>query len=257
MEILTKMMKASAFLVILCFLCSCKKDEGVGTVGIAKVNVINAVVDGGNFKANISKKTIPWGSIPDDKVLGGFSLSRLYTVPTDEPTFVQVSPIADTTKLWFDQQKQLSAGKIYTLYLSGTSSNVKASFQEEVNFPKYILRDLSHPTPSTDSIVNIRFANLSPSGPQVDINIQGKSINEVNGLSYESFTAFKAYPATTGNDYIILEIRKSSDKQLINTFYLYVPNVRFKSISIIMMGIYPGDGLSYNDKYKIDYITYQ
>lgn len=138
--------------------------------------MINATVDGGSEKENVGVKIIHWASVADYQNLGGFnSLGRKYTVPTDKPTYLQVVPVSDTTKLWYDQMKQLDARKMYTLYLSGTPNNIKTSFHEEVNFPQYIVRNAARPTLVVGSMVNIRFMNLSLSGSQVDINIQGKS----------------------------------------------------------------------------------
>lgn len=256
-KIILKGTIACSLILTIASLFSCQKDEAVGTVDIAKINVINAVVAGGSVKANVSNKTLTWSSIADDQILGGTNyLNRLYTVATDRSIYFKVALVSDTTMLWYDQIKQLNAGKMYTLYLSGTPGNVKTLFHEEVNFPKPIIRDAGRRTPVTDSIVNIRFVNLSPSGPKVDINIQGKSTNEVSGLSYEAFTDFKRYLVNNEIEYIVFEIRNSSTKELIRTFYIDPENVRFTSIAIMMMGIYPGSGLPFSDKYKIQHITY-
>jgi len=257
MEIL-KIIKGSLLIFYVTFLFSCNKDEGVGTVGLAKINVINAVVSGGNVKANVGIKDLPWSSIADNKILGGFNdLGRLYLAPTNGSIYLRVAPISDTTKLWYDQQKQLSEGTMYTLYLSGTPSNVRTSFHEELNFPKYIVRDAGQRLPSVDSIVNIRFVNLSPSGPQVDINIKGESSKEASDLGYETFTNFKAYPATTGIEEILFEIRKSSDGSLVATYSFSVDFYRFRSVTVMMMGIYLGSGLPDTDQYKVESVVYQ
>ncbi|MEN5193420.1 hypothetical protein [Sphingobacterium faecium] len=258
MKIIPKIIKAGILMAITTFLFSCQKDEGVGTVDIAKVNVINAVVGGGEAKVNIGTGRIPWSSVVDDQILGGPNgVGRLYITPTDRSSYLQVVPVDDTTKFWYNQQQQLAAGKMYTLYLSGTAREVKTSFHEETNFPKYILRDAGYPTPVKDSIVNIRFVNLSPSGPQVDINVQGKSSNEVSGLNYEEFSEFKTFPFTKNGNFMTFEIRKSSDKMLITRYSLYVPNVRFKSIAIIMIGVYEGVDIPYMDQYRVDMVVYQ
>lgn len=258
MEIILKIIKAGLLTFFIYFLFSCKKDEGVGTVDIAKVNVINAVVDGGNVKVNVGTRTIPWVNINDNQILGGSNtLSRLYIAPTASSTYLQVVQASDTTKFWYNQQKQLDANKMYTLYLSGTPANVKTSFQEETNFPKYILRDASRPTPVTDSIVNIRFVNLSPSGPKVDINIRGNTVNEVSALSYEAFTDFKAYPTPSNVSSIVFEIRNSTNKELLATFSQAITSVRFKSIAILMFGIYPGTTQASIDKYRVASVIYQ
>lgn len=260
-KIMLKAALASLMILTIASLFCCQKDEAVGTVDIAKVNVINAVVDGGAVKVNVSNKTLAWSSIADAQILGGTNnLNRLYTVSTDMSTYLKVAPFNDTTTLWYDQMKQFNEGKMYTLYLSGTPSNVKTLFHEEMNFPKPIIRDAGRRTPVTDSIVNIRFVNLSPSGPKVDINIQGKNSNEISDLSYEAFTDFKVYPAISGTYSIAFEIRRSTDKQLIGTYYLNADYFRFKSVAVVLMGIYDPDWLltlPYTDRYRIETIAYQ
>ncbi|MEN5232890.1 hypothetical protein [Sphingobacterium faecium] len=253
----TKIIKACMLMSITAFLFSCQKDERLGTLDTAKVNVINAVVGGGETKVNVSTKIIPWMSISDNQILGGSNgVGRVYITSTDRLCYLQVAPVSDTTKFWYNQQRHLDAGKIYTLYLSGTAVNVKTSFHEETNFPKYILRDAGRSTPVADSIVNIRFINLSPTGPKVDVKIQGKSNNEASGLNYEDFTEFKAYPFTKNDNFIFFEIRRSSDNLLVANYALYLPNVHFKSIAIVMMGIYSGFMVPYVDQYQVNMVIY-
>lgn len=258
----------------LIFLCgiplySCQKDEQVigdlGKTGFAQVNVIDAVVTGGNAKVNVSPKQIYWNSLPNNQepggqVLGGFTLGRLFRVPADRKAVMQVVAVNDTTRMWYDHTAQLNPGKVYTLYLSGTPENVKTILHEETSFPKYIVRDVAKRTPSADSIVNIRFINLSPSGPKVDVNIQGKSTLEASNLNYQTFTDFKVYPATKDNESIVFEIRKSSGKELINTYYFNADYFRFKSVVVFMIGVYDPNyqlPLEYTDRYRIEAIAYQ
>lgn len=248
------------FLIFCCglFLYSCEKDTvWQAEAGIAKVNVINAVVTGGNAKVNVSEKEMYWNSIRDNQALGGFTLNKMFIVPTDRTTVFQVAPLNDTTNLWYDQVAQLNSGKVYTLYLSGTPTAIKTTFQEESNFPDYVIRDAGTPTLSTDSIVNIRFVNLSSSGPKVDINIQGESDVIADGLTYQAFSEFKTYPATNGIYTIAFEIRKSSDKSLVTTYYFNADFFRFKSVAIVLMGIYNVPGLPALDNYRIVAVPYQ
>ncbi|MGA6118306.1 hypothetical protein [Sphingobacterium anhuiense] len=247
------------FLIFLCglFLYSCQKDKVWQTeVGIAKVNVINAVVTGGNAKVNVSPKEINWSNIRDNQALGGFTLNRMFIVPTDRTTVFQVAPLSDTINMWYNQVSQLSAGKVYTLYLSGTPTDLKTKFQEESNFPDYVIRDAGKTTPVADSIVNIRFVNLSSSGPRLDINIQGKSTLEASNLDYQAFTEFKAYPANNGIYSIAFEIRKSSDKSLVATYDFNADFYRFKSVAVVIMGGYNTAGLPFVDSYRIVVVEY-
>lgn len=256
-KIILKVKIACSLILMFAYLFSCQKDEAVGTVDIAKVNVINAVVVGGSVKVNVSNKRLPWNSIGDAQTLGGTNnLNRLFIVPAEIPTYLQIAPISDTTKLWYDELKQLNTGKMHTLYLSGTLGNVKALFHEEINFPKPIIRDAGRQTPVTDSIVNIRFVNLSPSGPKLDVNIRGNTANEATELNYQAFTTFKAYPVPRNVNSIVFEIRQSSDKKLLRVFSLPVSNVRFKAIAVIVMGLYPGTSFPPADQYRVVSVTY-
>ncbi|MEJ5145359.1 hypothetical protein [Sphingobacterium sp. MYb388] len=248
------------FLIFFCglFLYSCQKDTvWQAEAGIAKVNVINAVVTGGNAKVNVAEKEMNWSSIPDNQALGGSMVNRMFIVPTDHRTVFQVVPLSDTTNMWYYQSAQLGAGKIYTLYLSGTPTDLKTKFQEESNFPDYVIRDAGKPTPSADSIVNIRFVNLSSSGPKVDINIVNSTRLEASDLGYQQFTDFKTYPARTGTNTISFQIRNSADKTLIATHNFNANFFRFKSVAIVMIGMYNTSGLPAVDNYRVVAVLYQ
>lgn len=246
---------------------SCQKDEhtngDIGKSGLAKVNVIDAVVTGGDVKVNVSPKEFYWNSLPNNQsaggqVLGGFTLGRLFMVPAGQNTVMQVVSVNDTTKMWYNNTAQLSAGKVYSLYLSGTPGNIKSLLHEEANFPASIVRDAVKPTPPTDSIVNIRFINLSPSVPKVDVKLVGKG-NIITNLTYQQFSDFKAYSATSAHEIYTIEIRRSSDQELIATYDFPVYYFRFKSAVVFMMGIYDPKyelPIEYTDRYRLEAVAY-
>ncbi|AIM38130.1 hypothetical protein KO02_16685 [Sphingobacterium sp. ML3W] len=240
------------------FLYSCQKEKVLqAEAGLARVNVINAVVTGGNAKVNVSAKKINWSSIRDNQALGGSTLNKMFIVPTDQSTVFQVVPLSDTTNMWYNQVAQLSEGKVYTWYLSGTPTDLKTVFQEESNFPDYVIRDAGKPTPSADSIVNIRFVNLSSSGPKLDINILNNTALEANDLGYQQFTDFKTYPARTGMNTITFQIRNSADNSLVATYTFSASSYRFKSVAVVVMGVYNTPGLSALDNFRIVVVPYQ
>jgi len=266
-----KLVEIVGFCLILSYgmlLYSCQKDEytngDIGKSGLAQVNVIDAVVTGGYAKVNVSPKEIYWNSLPNDQsavngqVLGDFFLGRLFRVPAGQNTVMQVVPVNDTTKMWYNHTAQLGAGKMYSLYLSGTPGNIKSLFHEEIDFPASIVRDAVKPTPATDSIVNIRFINLSSSVPKVDIKFVGGK-NVTNNLSYQQFTDFKTYSATSDHEIYTFEIRRSSDQELIATYDFPVYYFRFKSAVVFMMGIYDPKyelPIEYTDRYRVEAVEY-
>jgi hypothetical protein len=99
-----------------------------------------------------------------------------------------------------DSSKGLSAtynfkkGGIYSLFLGGLLPTIDPVFIEETNFP---FINLSKTPRSEDSIINIRFVNLTPN-IQLDVKISGSSTNEITGLPYKGYTQFKAYSAKQG-----------------------------------------------------------
>lgn len=107
--------------LLLCF--SCQKDPGpIGTLAIAKVQVIQGVMGAENSaKVNVFDREADWTKIPDAKALptSGPKLDKLFYVSTLNPTFLQISPMSDLSKFWMNETKNLQAGKVYTLYVSG------------------------------------------------------------------------------------------------------------------------------------------
>ncbi|UZJ63247.1 hypothetical protein OKW96_12035 [Sphingobacterium sp. KU25419] len=51
---------------------------------------------------------------------------------------MQVVSVNDTTKTWYDYTAPLNAGKVYTLYLSGTPGNIKTLLHEESDFQNIV-----------------------------------------------------------------------------------------------------------------------
>ncbi|QQD16040.1 hypothetical protein [Sphingobacterium sp. UDSM-2020] len=242
------------------FLLSCQKNEVIGTLGIAKVNVVNAVVGGGGIKVNVSPKEMSWSSIPENQVIG-YGTGKLYMVSTDKSTHLKVVRIVDTTQIWYNRNVNLKKETMYTLYLSGTPSAVDTLFCAETKFPKPISRDPGHLIPAKDSVVNIRFVNLSTSGPVVDINIEGHTTNEVTGLGYQQFTDFKSYLVTDQDQGISLEIRNSLTEEVIATYQVDVSKWGnlFKTISIVIMGAYDPDwslSIPDQDRYMVTEVPY-
>lgn len=264
MKMSTKVLATSLALCYGLLFFSCQKDEAVPVqVDLARVVVINAVVSGpgeavraSQVKANVSTKEVDWSSIPDYLYLGDYQPSKLFNVLADQPTVMQVVPLADPSKFWYKQEPQLSNGKVYTLYFSGTPSAMKIKFQEEVDVP-YEIRDPKKPATSADSVVNIRFINLSPSGPKLDINILNSSTKEATNLAYEEFTEFKAYPAVKGADYLNFEIRDATDKKVLRSYRFNASYNRFKTIAIMIRGIYGNASLPYESQYGLAEVPYQ
>lgn len=233
-----------ACLLALCsvLLFSCQKDEPVGTIDIAKVNVIHGVVGAGGVKASLFSKEMGWSSIPDNQAIG-YGKGKLYVVSNGQVIQLKAAPVQDTARVWYNRKVNLKAGTMYTLYLSGTPGDVDTLFHAETSRPRPILRDPGRPVPAADSVVNIRFVNLSASGPAVDIHIMGQTTKEASGLGYQKFTDFKAYMAKDYSDGLTLEIRNALTKEVIAYSWVDVSQWGnlFRTISLVIVGTYDPD----------------
>lgn len=132
--------------------------------------------------------------------------------------------------------------------------DVETLLHQEDDIPAPILRNVHDILKNgEDTVVNIRFVNLSPTSPPVDIHIMGSTTKEATSLAYKHFTAFKSYPGTKaafeasyyGN--LTFEIRRSSDQQLMA--YGMIPinpaalsNLLFRTVALVITGIYDADG---------------
>jgi hypothetical protein len=101
-----------------------------------------------------------------------------------------------------------------------------------------------------DSLINIRFINLSPDVQPVNIRLQGSATNEVSGLAYKSYTPFKAYPGkavlfagTLGYSQLTFEFVENGNVIKTYSIYVYSPDTRFKNFALVLTGMKtPGQG---------------
>ena len=219
-------------LIILLFIgfSACKKEKEAG-MQLAAINVVNTSLDLPSIKINPSTKAIYWRLITDQVNYGS---NRFYYAPQGMATFKGVAG-TDTTNLLLNSNFSLT-GKIYTLYLLGNATAVEPMLVEESNFP-YIRMDQPK-APSTDSVTNVRFVNLSANSPILKINIQGSSSNEFSNLSYKTISNWKAYPnkIASGTNYVF-EVRNASTNDLLLTYSFSAnSNNLFRGLALVIKG---------------------
>jgi hypothetical protein len=98
----------------------------------------------------------------------------------------------------------LSLKGIHSLYLTGNSDE-----QEHL-----LIED--NPKRFTDSIVGIRFLNLSISSGSIDVGVTGSSSNVISGLDYKSFTEYMEFPARAADGSYSFEFKNMSGNVLIS-----------------------------------------
>ena len=132
----------------------------------------------------------------------------------------------------FSATYNFKKGGIYSLFLGGFLPNVDPVFIEETNFPFINLNKIPS---STDSVINVRFVNLSPNVQPLDIKTNGATANEVTGLAYKGYTPFKAYPAKQGNTSYSFQIIENGVVLRTQTLNIDATN-RFKNVALVVRG---------------------
>jgi hypothetical protein len=106
-----------------------------------------------------------------------------------------------------------------TFYLTGTQQVIKTSqidMQANTHYSLFLSNQLSNPdilfltdtinsSPNPNSVALMRFVNLSPDAPAVDLGMTGTNSTIVNNKSYKGYSYFVP---VTGNT-ITLEVRKT------------------------------------------------
>jgi len=205
---------------------ACKKDN-VDYRSTANIYVVNATVDGGAIKVNPGAGKGFTYKTATDQVFGTGAVYGAFTGNTN----ITIVSSADTTKTIFNRTINLQP--INTLYLAGQSPNIDTLYRVEKNFP-YISQ--SQATLNPDNSMYIRFVNLCPNSPAVNINIRNSTTNEATNLTYKGITDFVKYPALTTTPNYVFEVRNATDNSLITSVTVGVSASRFKTLSLIFKG---------------------
>jgi hypothetical protein len=235
------------FLLTGLMLASCKKYEFT-VDNVSDIQIVNTVMNAGPIKAKSYNNNVFWSSIPGINYgAGGF----VYSERTTTTTPIIIIRTADTTTNLLNLSYNLP-GKLYTLYLSGKFPNLDTMIKEETDFP-FISQDRIPPV--SDSVINLRFTNLSPNSTSLNIKIQGNSANEAAALGYKSITNFKAYEAKVANSSYKFEIRDASTNNLLLTHTFNITNSnRFKNSALVIRGL--KDTTSGPNAFGVSSITY-
>ena len=210
-----KLLFAFCFLVQLTF-CAKYKEK---LKDVASVSVINAVVDG---------TTVCLGGNPNG--VANYSLSKLVLLAGDYELYVW--PYPDSThpycsKYWFTADVEST----YSLFVGGAKSN-----------PACLLVKDSLPLIS-DSAFGVRFINLSPNSPPLNITLStAPTLPEVSNLGYfTNPTRFKQYPAKSTNASYTFQFRKTSDNTVVAS-YSFSTIPRFANVTLALAGMIGGSG---------------
>jgi hypothetical protein len=202
------------FIVPVLLFCTCKKD-GYVVPSIATLTVVNAVVGApivyvrdvlvSNAIANNNHAKVPIRA-------GDFDL---YVWPKGD----SLHPYHTNPKFYAENRGQ------YSLFLAGETTDVNGILLQE-SFPYHV-----------DSSFGIRFINLSPHSPPLNITLsRSPAINEVSNISYLQYTDFKTYNGKGDVSNYIIQIRRASDNTLLLSYFLN-PIPRFANVTLVIRGI--------------------
>lgn len=210
---------------------SCK-DFNTTKPTTATVTVINAITDVPNVKMNITGKAISWKNITQQVAYG----AREFYYTTTGLISLHVVSALDTTKVLFNNTVNLQS-KVYTMYLTGTAVQSDTIFREEINYP--FIRTDQVKVPSEDSVVNVRFVNLSVGSPALKVKLSTVTTNEVDNLPYKGITAFKAYPARLTSTAYSFQVRRVDTDALVTTFNFSATSAnKFRNVALVISGVF-------------------
>lgn len=188
----------------ICVTSSCQKTTTAPAVsGVSSLTVINAIPNSVpvipvvntseaiEYFSNV-QQTVGYGNFYEYSPLSGND--TMYVVQDNSDT-MGIGPKA--AGLMYYNIAELKNAGVYSLFLCGT----------DTSSPDYLFTNDSLPYYSpSDSIVGIRFVNLSAGSNPISINLEGNpSGSEVGNLPYKGITGFKRYPCnSTITNYLVV-----------------------------------------------------
>lgn len=206
--------------IITSLITACEKNDR-DIPQLTSVNIVHAVVNASAVKVNTTGSAITYISYTDSIKFGA---AKLYSLVAGNATPLSIVATADTIKPLVNAQLSISAGEMYSLFLAGQYPTADTVWvKDEVN--NY-----------TDSLIGIRFINLSPNSSSLKINIKGNTTqNEVTDLAYKQLTAFKQYAAKSANTNYQFEVRDVATSTLLASFTLAYN--RFHNHTLVIKGL--------------------
>lgn len=222
------------------FLNACKKEKNTPIYG--SINVINASVNLGSVKVNSYGKPISWVGLTGADGTVNYGANKIYTLFNSVGNYpIFIVPTLDTLNTIFKGNIPQNSSDIYSIYTSGQAPNYESIIYKENDIPYNL----------PDSLVSVRFINLSPNSPIVKITLASKpTVAEIENLAYKEQTKFKQYPLRSiipaGS--ITFEVRNLNTNSILTTYTLptvailpysnvTVSRARFRSITLVIKGL--------------------
>jgi hypothetical protein len=226
-----------AFATLLLFTVACKKDVIYHSDNTATVMVVNGLITSPTLSLLLStngKLNTSGIAATGNVAKVDFGLGALFFAPKGM-TDLGLLKATDSSTLTLGTY-DLNDNTIYSLLVTGPLPTIETLLIKEANYP-FIRQDIV--TTAADSVINVRFINLSPNTSPLDIRIQGSTSNEATGLGYKAYTAFKAYPAKTVNPTYVFQVVENGT--VLTSFTLSITGTnRFKNVAVLVRGLKGG-----------------
>ncbi|WP_285055497.1 hypothetical protein [Pedobacter ginsengisoli] len=211
----------------LVILSACRKEDTTPVLN-TDIRIVNTALD-------LAVKVDPgWNLVYSKQSSVASGKTRVYSLERKSVSFKVVNA-ADTTVKLYEQTISFNS-PLYTMYVIGQAPTFEAIVKEENNFPFIAFTDRI--PVKADSVVNVRFINLSPNSVPLKVKIVTVTGNEVDNLPYKEFGVWKKYTATAASTIYSFQLRDATSDVLITTFN-FTANAtnRFKNVSLIVKGL--------------------
>lgn len=192
---------------------SCKKE--LSPQNVASLTIINALPGNRLLLADLSgKQTNEFAGAGIYLYYGAYDPNtRLSVTMREQPMAFYKYPFADGDQPLYQLSLHPKHGEISTLFLAGTQHQPEHLVINEKP-PHYAVRD---------SLVGLRFINLSAGSSPVQVKISGQGINPIvltNNLAYKNFTTYLPVMATSNVGDLLVEFFDQASDRLIASFPL-------------------------------------
>lgn len=214
---------------------SCKKKEN-DLRALSSLTVVNAAIDAAGVKTNTSGTIKSWAAIPTAEV-ANYANSKNYGVfAGTRPVTVVIA--ADTTKTLYSIIHDFKQAGFNTLFLCGQVGTYEGVYLADDQLPNY-----------SNEVVGIRFINLSPNSPAVDVVLTSTpTVNEASGLAYKQKSEFKTYPTGDLKTAITFQVKNAATGVVLATYSLSgtavspyttvtLAQVRYKNLTLVIKGL--------------------
>ena len=198
--------------ITLVLLAACQDDDGGNLRFPTSLNVFHGVNEAPAVHVDYFEEEI---ALSDNRALG-FGRNLKVSLPSDIERMITFVSAEDTTTVLLRETVSFGEGEIHSLFLTGSGENI-----EPVIFQDFPLSF------ATDSIMGIRFVNLSPDSGMVTVSREGEMVAISNDLDFKMASDFNEFSATREAGVYTFEFRDANGELLASTNFDPLPLPRF------------------------------